>query len=173
MNGLPPSDDQAGWHGLFEAWHPGIRGYLHRLLPDAGDAEEIATETFATAWRTSGRFTGGNVSTWLFGIAINLARNRRRRWLRRLARFTGMTSQDFAAEVEDSADTDTRAALVRTAIKDLPESLREPLLLTVYAGLSHQEAAAALGLTPKAVEHRVATARERLRKVLSGPDFER
>ncbi|NDB06541.1 MAG: RNA polymerase subunit sigma-24, partial [Acidimicrobiia bacterium] len=44
---------------------------------------------------------------------------------------------------------------------------REPLILTAYSGLSHQEAGEALGLTAKAVEHRVASARDRLRETLS------
>jgi len=87
MSLLPAKDDQAGWRQLFDEWNAPIRGYLHRLLPDSADAEEIAAEAFATAWRTSDRFTGGNVSTWLFGIAINLARNPRRSRLPRLARF--------------------------------------------------------------------------------------
>lgn len=59
MNGLPAKDDQAGWRVLFDELNPRIRGYLHRLLPDAADAEEVAAEAFATAWRTSERFTGG------------------------------------------------------------------------------------------------------------------
>jgi RNA polymerase sigma-70 factor (ECF subfamily) len=167
MNGLPAKDDQAGWRVLFDELNPRIRGYLHRLLPDAADAEEVAAEAFATAWRTSERFTGGNVSTWVFGIAINLARNRRRSWLRRLARFTGLTPEIPEGSVEDTADADERAAMVRAAVQRLPEGLREPLILTAYSGLSHQEAGEALGLTAKAVERRVASARDRLRETLS------
>ena len=168
MSLLPAKDDQAGWRTLFDEWNPRIRGYLHQMLPDSADAEEVAAEAFATAWRTSDRFTGGNVSTWLFGIAINLARNRRRSWLRRLARFTGLTPEIPEGSVEDSADVDERAALVRAAVQRLPEGLREPLILTAYSGMSHQEAGEALGLTAKAVERRVASAREKLRAEFSG-----
>ena len=57
--------------------------------------------------------------------------------------------------------------MVRAAVQRLPEGLREPLILTAYSGLSHQEAGEALGLTAKAVEHRVASARDRLRETLS------
>lgn len=164
---LPMPGDEAGWRVLFSEWDPRIRAYLHRLLPDPRDAEEVTLETFATAWRTADRFTGGSVSTWLFGIAINLARNRRRSWLRRLARFTGLTPETPVATVEDNSGHDDEIARLKTAVQRLPVTLREPLLLTVYSGLSQKEAADALGLTPKAVERRVATARERLRELLA------
>jgi RNA polymerase sigma factor (sigma-70 family) len=163
---LPSPGDEAGWRVLFSEWDPRIRAYLYRLLPDARDAEEVTLETFATAWRTAGRFAGGSVSTWLFGIAINLARNRRRSWLRRIARFTGLTPEMPVATVEDSAGRDEDAARLKAAVQKLPANLREPLLLTVYSGLSQKEAAEALGLTAKAVERRVAGAREQLKKAL-------
>lgn len=163
---LPSPGDEAGWRVLFSEWDPRIRAYLHRLLPDARDAEEVTLETFATAWRTADRFAGGNVSTWLFGIAINLARNRRRSWLRRIARFTGLTPETPVAMVEDSAGRDEDAARLKAAVQKLPANLREPLLLTVYAGLSQKETAEALGLTVKAVERRVAGAREQLKRAL-------
>jgi len=163
---LPGRSDEAGWRRLFEEWDPRLRGYLVRLLPDARDAEEVTLETFALAWRTGERFRGGKVSTWLFGIATNLARNRRRGWLRRVARFAGLVPEVHDAGIEDTSRADEVARSVRDAVQGLPEDLRAPLILTAFEGFSQHEAAESLGLSAKAVEHRVSRAREILRRKL-------
>jgi RNA polymerase sigma-70 factor (ECF subfamily) len=61
-----------------------------------------------------------------------------------------------------------RAVAVRDAIAALPTDLREALVLAEYEHMSHADIASVVGATPKAVENRVARARERLRGVLAG-----
>ncbi len=163
---LPGRSDEAGWRLLFEEWDPRLRGYLVRFLPDARDAEEVTVETFALAWSTGERFRGGKISTWLFGIATNLARNRRRVWLRRVARFAGLVPAVHDTAVEDASRTDEVARSVRDAVQGLPEDLRAPLILTAFEGFSQQEAAETLGLSAKSVEYRVSRARDILRRTL-------
>jgi len=60
-----------------------------------------------------------------------------------------------------------RLARLEQAIAQLPRNLKEPLLLTVLEGLSHKEAADALGLSAKSVETRVYRARKRLAEQLA------
>ena len=59
-----------------------------------------------------------------------------------------------------------RAVAVREAIAALPVELREAIVLAEYEQLSHAEIAIAAGCTVKAVESRVARAREKLRGAL-------
>ena len=59
-----------------------------------------------------------------------------------------------------------RAAAVRSAVAALPGELREALVLFEYEGLGQAEIAATLGCTVKAVESRVARAKEKLRAAL-------
>jgi RNA polymerase sigma-70 factor (ECF subfamily) len=59
-----------------------------------------------------------------------------------------------------------RAAAVRDAVAALPVELREALVLFEYEELTQAEIAATLGCTVKAVESRVARAREKLRGAL-------
>jgi tetratricopeptide (TPR) repeat protein len=54
-------------------------------------------------------------------------------------------------------------AVLRQAIEELPGSLREALVLYYYHDQSHAETAARLGISPAAVQVRVARARRRLR----------
>ena len=51
---------------------------------------------------------------------------------------------------------------VRDAIADLPTELREALVLFAYEQMSYAEIAESVGASPKAVENRIARAREKL-----------
>ena len=59
-----------------------------------------------------------------------------------------------------------RAAAVRTAVRQLPEDLREAIVLCEWDEKSVAEAAAILGTTPKAIESRLYRARQALREKL-------
>ena len=52
------------------------------------------------------------------------------------------------------------------AISELPNQLKEPLILTSFQGLSQKEAGELLGISPKAIETRVYRARAALLDVL-------
>ena len=60
-----------------------------------------------------------------------------------------------------------RAAAVRDAVAALPLELREALVLFHYEEMSQAEIAVAVGCSVKAVETRVARAREKLRRALA------
>jgi RNA polymerase sigma factor (sigma-70 family) len=60
-----------------------------------------------------------------------------------------------------------RATAVRDAIAALPTEMREAIVLSEYEHMSHAEIASAVGSTTKAVENRVARARQRLRGLLA------
>ena len=54
--------------------------FVQRYVRRAEDAEDVVQSTFVEAMRCAGRFSGlSKPSTWLFGIALNLARNQVRR----------------------------------------------------------------------------------------------
>ena len=54
--------------------------FVRRYVRHAEDAEDVVQNTFIEAMRCADRFSGlSKPSTWLFGIALNLARNHVRR----------------------------------------------------------------------------------------------
>ncbi|WP_081096491.1 RNA polymerase sigma factor [Erythrobacter donghaensis] len=59
-------------------------------------------------------------------------------------------------------NADQDLVLLDRAIAQLPPALKEPLLLTVFEGLSHSEAGAELGISAKAVEGKTRRARQAL-----------
>ena len=57
-----------------------VFNFLCQFLGDYHDAEEVAQEVFLAAYRSISQFRGeSRFSTWLFRIAVNQAKNRKKR----------------------------------------------------------------------------------------------
>jgi len=176
MDRLQSGDDLA-LNELIIRWTPRVHAFLFRLLDNTEDARDLTQETFVALYSSCARYrASARFSSWLFGIASNLARQRMR-WRKRHPEIAldlqeeecaSMAKNPFTrqnpATVVDAAE---RAAAVRTAILSLPSSMRELILLSEYEGLTQKEIAKIAGCTVKAVETRLYRARALLRKALA------
>lgn len=165
--------DQGAFADFVRAHQDGLYRFIRRYVGEADEARDLLQDSFVAAWEALGGFdTRKAAGPWLRRIALNKCRDwSRRRAVRRF--FFGAASLDGPAAIavaapDADADADDARLLARLdrALAELPPSLKEPLLLTAFEGLSHQEAAAALNLTPKAVENRVRRARNALAEQL-------
>ena len=69
------SGDQEAFRLIFERYSRPVISFVYDLVGDRGLAEELAQETFVRAFRSLGALREGTkLSTWLFGIARNVAR---------------------------------------------------------------------------------------------------
>jgi RNA polymerase sigma factor (sigma-70 family) len=163
--------DPAAFVALFERHFDVVYGYLARRVGPAL-AEELAAETFTTAFEKRRRFDPdvADARPWIFGIAVNLLRTRyrkERRELRALAR-TGVDpvlgeDQALLEPVERHlAARELAAALARLGAKD-----REILLLYFWADLSYEAIAVALDIPVGTVRSRLSRARGRLRELFA------
>lgn len=167
--------DAAAASRLLELMRPALVRYCRaRLarLPDAADAAEDVTQEICLAvlaalpgYRDQGR----PFRAFVFAIAANKVADAHR----------GAGRVPIpVAEVPDAPDPDPgpeesalRAGQARQAqalLDQLPEQAREILLLRVVAGLSVDEAAAALGTTPGALRVAQHRALAKLRTLLGG-----
>ncbi|WP_151636088.1 RNA polymerase sigma factor [Noviherbaspirillum aerium] len=65
---------------LFLQYQRQLQRFVLRYVRNPEDAEDVVQTTFLEALRCAERFSGlSKASTWLFGIALNLARNHVRR----------------------------------------------------------------------------------------------
>lgn len=168
MASLAAGDD-AALRPLMDRWQVPLRSFLFRTLQDEHEAGELAQETFVRIYTHRSRYrVGARFSTWMFQIALNLARDRRRWW--RLRRHEALDTQDglVADEVAPdlAAEKAERVAEVRAAIAALPLALRTVIIFAEYEYLPQAEIAAIERITVKAVESRLARARTRLKKAL-------
>lgn len=154
---------------LMTRWEKPLRGFLYRSTRNEHDALDLAQETFVRIYQHRARYrAGARFSTWMFQIALNLARDHARRHLRRPTTALDAAPEPFTTFTPGHSVTEAEAAAaVRAAVSALPDELREAVLLAEFEHLPHAEIAAIVGATPKAVETRLYRAREKLRATLA------
>jgi RNA polymerase sigma factor (sigma-70 family) len=145
------------FEALFVRYFSTIYRYLSRRVGQ-DLANDLAAETFVVAFGRRDRFSAQRPSAlpWLYGTAGNLLRMHQRSDDRRLRAYT-RASSDARIGLSDTDDADERldAVALRPALADalaeLSPSLREALALHVWAGLSDDEIAEAVGCSSEAV----------------------
>ncbi len=154
---------------LMDRWQTPLRSFLYRWTQNEHDALDLAQETFVRVYQHRGRFrSDARFSTWMFQIALNLARDHARRRQRRPTDSLETAPEQASGDTPGSRAVEAeRATVVRAAIAELPVDLREAVLLSEYEDKSHAEIAEIVGATPKAVETRLYRAREHLRRSLA------
>jgi RNA polymerase sigma factor (sigma-70 family) len=166
--------NRAAFDGLVRRHKDPIYRFVRRYIGQPDDAYDVLQNCFIAAWEGLSRYdTGRPFSSWLRVIALNKCRDfGRRQTVRRL--FLKAFANEPVPEVitspngADDAEADTaKLAALDRAIADLPPLYKEPLLLTVVSGLSHQEAAQILGTTSKGVEMRLYRARRRIQQTMN------
>lgn len=135
-----------------------MRAWLRRLTKDADAADELAQETFVTAWQKLDGFAGrGTLKSWLFALAYRAFLTRVRRAKR---------EQDFldsyAKEVEEHASGDETLLDIEPALATLSPAERQCLLLTHGWGLTVDETGDVLDLPSGTVKSHVHRAKRRL-----------
>ncbi len=160
--------EHAALDRLMVRWQIPLRSFLYRYVRNEQDALDLAQETFVRVFRHRDQFrAGARFSTWMFQIAVNLARDQARRSQRRPTDALDAVPEPATdSSVPADLERAESAAAVREAIASLSPDLREALILSEYEDLSHAEIGEVVGATPKAVETRLYRAREHLRKQL-------
>lgn len=157
------STDTAAFDALVRQYWRTLHRYAYRLSGNAHTAEDLVQDALARAWRSIDKLQEpGAIKTWLFTI---VRRENARRFERWSPQVSEVSPEEIGAERRDY-DTSTEAFVLRQAVADLAPEYREPLLLQVLHGLSQQEIADRLGLTPAGVGTRLFRARQKLRDVL-------
>jgi RNA polymerase sigma-70 factor (ECF subfamily) len=158
--------DTAAAGELFERYAPALLRFADRLLSDRTSAEEVTQEVFVKVITRAHQYDGrAEVSSWLFAIAANACRDRRRRARRAMVVPLEAVSElaQKGEGVEARLLSRERRAAVREALADLSEEQREALVLARYHGLPYSEIAEVLGISVGAVKTRIFRAVETLK----------
>ncbi|MFV8755416.1 RNA polymerase sigma factor [Nannocystaceae bacterium ST9] len=167
------SGDMQAWSRLYQEHFDGLFRHLRYLTGDAQTAEELVQDTFVQALSCIARFDGrARFSTWLHGIALNVARHHWRAQRNTAKAHAKLTVVHEIVDAGSSGSPDrTMAARQRVralydALDLLPEHLREAFILRELEGLAPAEAAEQLGITANNLAVRASRARTRIRKQL-------
>ncbi|MGH7282042.1 MAG: RNA polymerase sigma factor [Polyangiaceae bacterium] len=149
-----------------------IYNVVYRWLWDASEARDVTQEAFLKVWNARERVDLETVEPLLYRTALNLASNRRRS--RRIWKWLGLdTAMDEPARApstEATIDREKKRILVRKAIDELPERLRQVVMLAEYSELSYEQIAAALEIPIGTVGSRRSAAMRELAEKLEGID---
>ena len=170
---------------LINRYSGDLYSLLLRLTNNGEEARDLTQETFLRVVQSVKNFRGeASLKTWLFRIAINQARNRRRWWLARRQNVTfsldgarrgddkdspslhDTLTDDSQASPEDEAVQREQSAKLRAALGELATNFREAVILRDIEGLSYEEIADALQTSIGTVKSRIARGRDELRKKL-------
>ncbi|WP_086829076.1 RNA polymerase sigma factor [Allokutzneria sp. NRRL B-24872] len=164
--------DRDAFGELFERHAEAVWNHAYRLTGSWATAEDLASNTFLTAWRKCGEMVLVSESAlpWLFTVAGNLARTETRRLMRFRRAVDRLPDpgvvRDHADGVAEQVDGDRRVREVLAAVDRLPRGERQAVQLCLLGELSFSDAASALGIAESSVRARIFRARAKLRAVL-------
>lgn len=161
--------DRAAARALMADNLPRILGMARRMLNDAGEAEDVAQDTFLRVWKAAGRWQAGQarVSSWVTRIAINLCYDRLRKH-REVPTDQVPDLADTAPGQEAVLMAGEASARLTEALGRLPVRQRQAIELVHYQDLSNIEAAAIMEVSVDALESLLARGRRGLRALLIG-----
>ena len=147
---------------LYRRYYAAAVGVAYCVVADCHLAEDAAQEAFVLASHELPRLRRPDrFGPWICTIAKRVAGR-----MTRACREHGVLQDTAAPPVTSSRPHPSD--LVRQAVGDLPERAREVVVLHYFAGLSHKEVAASLGLSSEAVHGRLVRARRMLAHRLHG-----
>ena len=155
--------DERAFEELVIRYEARVRNVAFSVLRDRALAEDVAQETFLTAYRKAGSFRGdGTLRSWLFRIAVRRALDE----VKRRGRKAEVALPATDVQVDEphqrlDADWDFGRAL-----EGLSPEHRAALILKEIEGLSYQEIAESLGWPMGTVATRIHRARLELKAKL-------
>jgi RNA polymerase sigma-70 factor (ECF subfamily) len=142
--------------------------FVQRYVRNAEDAEDVVQNTFMEAVRCADRFSGlSKPSTWLFGIALNLARNQVRRNCQDKYETVDETFMEQIVDIHgDPAmliELREIAGKVEALLNGLPSQIRTTFEAVLDGEATYEEAAEHLNIPVGTVRSRVSRVRAAVR----------
>lgn len=172
--------DLAAFEELFRAMHAPLCEIAHGYVQSKAIADEIVQDLFFAIWMKRDRLPNvDSLQAYLFAAARNrsLHHLRHRAIVRRWTSWAGLGA-DVAGvaaaplSADEALEADERRAQIRGAINRLPPRARLALVLQRDHEMTHAEIAEAMDISLKGVEKLLATAREKLRRILTAAEGE-
>lgn len=165
--------DQQAFREIVMRYKNSLYAFLKRFLNQQDVVEDVFQETFLRFFRTIDSFDMTRpLRPWLFTIAANKAKDTLRKQQRRPAISIGTLTEPEQMSFDDVLNTITSdktrpyeklekaetARLVRQVITDMPDNLREILLLAYFHGFSYKQMEQILSIPIGTVKSRLHTA---------------
>jgi RNA polymerase sigma-70 factor (ECF subfamily) len=162
--------DERAFDTIVRTQYNALYAHALRRLSQHEAAEDAVQDTMLRAYRALPNLDGDlALKAWLHRILTNVCHdegNRRRRQQGLVEKVAALPEELEPDPVDEAVLHDT-VRVMSEALKDLPESYREALVLRYVDGLSFREVAEATGVSEENARARVHRGRLALHKVLS------
>jgi RNA polymerase sigma-70 factor (ECF subfamily) len=167
---LGAGDDRA-LAEAFDRFGPAVYGGAFRVLGDAAAAQDVVQDVFVELWSHPGRYdpAAGPLRAYLVLLARHRAVDVVRSELRRVARkehSDRLVPRQPDPTPLDAAMVSEAAAVVRAAVRQLPDGQRRIVELAYFGGLTCREAAKAAGIAEGTAKSRLRLALAKLETML-------
>ena len=171
--------DQAAFSIIVTRYKDGLYAFLKKFLNRQDLIEDVFQETFLQLFTSRESFDPARpLRPWLFTIAANKAKDALRKQQRTAAISIGAIANSDEMSFDDALNTitsdnvvpydnlerDESAVLVRGVIADIPENLREILILAYFNKFSYKQMSQILSIPIGTVKSRLHTAVARFAK---------
>jgi RNA polymerase sigma factor (sigma-70 family) len=166
LNRYIASRDEAAFTALVSRHGPTVLSVCQRVLRGQ-DADDVFQATFLALAKDAGSIRRKEaIGAWLYEVAYHAALRAKSRRVR------DQRVEQVAAVAEGSSPRDEAVyrdvqRVLDEELHQLPERLRQPLVLVHLLGHVQAEAARQLGITDRGLRKRLQTGRDRLRQGLS------
>ncbi|MEE9552722.1 MAG: sigma-70 family RNA polymerase sigma factor [candidate division Zixibacteria bacterium] len=166
---LIQAGDERAFGILVERFQDRLLNFVGRIVIDRETAEELIQETFLRVFSRKASYTPDYaVSTWIYTIALNLARSELRK--RKLRRYISLDfiKEEIDAELPDKIDlrAESLSPIIEQAIAKLPEDYKTAFILCDIQRLPYQQIAEVMRVPVGTVKSRINRARSMLRDKL-------
>lgn len=163
--------NEAAFEALYDRYARPVMGVVYRIVQNEAVAAEVVQETFIRIWDQVSRYDPekAKFSTWMFGIARNIAIDRyRRQKVRPEAAQSEAEADQFELtpadtdQVEEVVGIQIERETVQQAVLSLPDEQRVVIELAYFHGLTRQEIAEQQGIALGTVHSRARLAMKKL-----------
>lgn len=163
--GMQPADEKVFRNELVAAI-PHLRAFARSLCNDPTQADDLAQEALAKAWKARDSFEPGtSIKAWTFMILRNQFYSEKRRSWRTAPLDIEMAENTLLAN--DNPTIPMELLELRAALARLPDDQREALILVGAGGMAYEEAAQVCQCAVGTIKSRVSRARRALETLLS------
>jgi RNA polymerase sigma factor (sigma-70 family) len=165
------SGDSDAFGLIIDKYRSGVYAIAYSRLGDFHDAQDVAQDVFIRAYQCLPHLKRyDSFASWLYRITVSLCKHRNRAKSRRPDRefIDGHALGMIETYSVESYKQEQTFGNLHDAIMAMPEIHRQALALHYLTGMTTQEMAKFIGISPDAVRKRLSRARARLKEELSG-----
>ena len=158
--------DNAAYAALFETTYDSLFSYASYIVHDADLAHDVLQEVFLKLWQIRKTVDPNrSLKALLYQMVRNISLNHERRKKTHATDSLGETAIEpsTGSLIEEDYNTEQLGLRIERWIDEMPDRRREAFVLSRFEGLSHDEIARVMTLTPRTVNNHIVLALQYLR----------